>query len=74
MFFGGRLYPDVLSMGLDAADVAFVKAGFACAERGIDAHHATNTPTRRQFKAFRTGITSLRFNSPAKSERQNETL
>jgi len=35
----------------------------------MDTHvvHATNVPTKRQFKAFRTCISSLLFNSPSKN-------
>src|ERR1035437_5488739 len=40
---------------------------------GTHVVHATNVPTNRQFKAFRTCISSLLFNSPARTRRQDDT-
>src|ERR1019366_757874 len=40
---------------------------------GTHVVHATNVPTNRQFKAFRTCISSLLFNSPARTGRQDDT-
>src|SRR5271156_6142216 len=52
MYFGGWLYPD---------------GEFDCAATGADTAQAKSAPSKRDFKAFRTDISFLRFNSRAKS-------
>jgi hypothetical protein len=69
MFFGGWLDPDVASTGVAGAEVTFNKE-VDCAAMGAQVVQAISVPTKRQFKAFWTGISSLRFNSPARTDRQ----
>jgi hypothetical protein len=73
MFLGGRLYPDALSIGAAAADIAFTEVAVDCAATGTDTPDPTNTATKRHFNAFRTGMTFLHVNSLAGNERQNDT-
>jgi hypothetical protein len=61
MFFGGWLYPEVASTGLAGAGVTLDENEVACPAMGTDVAQATSAPTKRQFKAFRPGISSLRF-------------
>jgi hypothetical protein len=61
MFFGGWLYPDACSTSFAGAAVPFERDEFDCAALGAYAAQRTNTPAKRWFKAFRTGISLLRF-------------
>jgi hypothetical protein len=58
MFFGGRSYPDMASLGAPGVAVAFDADEFDCAAMGKDAMQATSAATKRRFKAFWTGIVS----------------
>src|SRR5580698_5429660 len=70
MFLGGWLYPDTPSVAIAAAEVTpNEKDALDCA--AICAAQATSAPTKRKCKAFRTGISFLRCNSPAKTDRQD---
>jgi hypothetical protein len=64
MFFGGWLYPDAVS--LEAA-ATFNEDWFDCATMGTHFAQTTSAPTKRKCRAFRADISSLRFNSPAKT-------
>jgi hypothetical protein len=64
MFFGGWLYPDAASLAVAAAAVPFDDES-DCATMGTDVAQATRAPAKKQYKAFRTGISFLQINSPA---------
>ncbi len=76
MFFGGWLYPDAPSVADAGAaatfnelrfnELTFNKDEFDCAAMGTHVAQATSVPTKRQCKAFRTGISS-----PASIESKN---
>jgi hypothetical protein len=78
MFFGGWLYPEVVSLGVAGAVATFnapfkaVSDGLCkkdncdCAAMGAHVEQATTAPAKRSFKAFWTGINFLRFNPSAK--------
>jgi len=68
MLFGGWLYPDAASTGVTGTEDSLDRDEFGCAAMGIDVAQATSAATNRQFKAFRTGMGSLRFNSRAKTD------
>ena len=73
MFFGGWLYPDAPSTGDAGAEVTFEEDEVDCAVMGTHVVKATSVPNKRHFKAFWGGISSLRLNSPAKTDRQDDT-
>jgi hypothetical protein len=56
MFFGGWLYPDAVSACFAEAEATFDGDAVDCAGRGRDAVQATRIPTKRRFKAFRSGM------------------
>jgi len=62
MFFGGWLYPDGLSLEIADAKATFNEEGLDCAARDIEVAQVRtpSAPAKKQFKAFRTGIGSLR--------------
>jgi hypothetical protein len=60
MFFGGWLYPDALST-FAAADATLDEVEADWAEEGAHAAQVAKIPTKKKLKAFRTGITCLRF-------------
>jgi hypothetical protein len=66
MFLGGWLYPDAPSLGV--AEVTFGGDEFDCAALGTPIVQAKSVPTKRQFKAFRTGISSSPLRFTAKTE------
>jgi hypothetical protein len=72
MFFGGWLYPDAFSGAVAAAELTFDADGSDCAAMGTDVPQATRAPAKKQCKAFRTGISSLRFRSLAKTSSQDD--
>jgi hypothetical protein len=79
MFFGGWLYPDAPSTGVAGAaaafnEIAFSADNFDCAVTGTEVAQATSAPITRQFKAFRTRISFLSFNPPAKTDSQQYSL
>jgi hypothetical protein len=67
MLFGGWSYPDAAAIGVAGAEATFNKDEFDCAAMGTNVAQATSAPTKRQFKAFRTDISFLYFNSPTKT-------
>jgi hypothetical protein len=70
MFFGGWLYPDAAWVGVVAAEVTSnEKDALDCAAMGPDVAQASSVPTKKKCKAFRIGISSLRFKSPRKDPR-----
>jgi hypothetical protein len=67
MFFGGWLYPDTPSVAVAAAEVTSnEKEAFDCAAMGPAQATSAPTKSKRKCKVFRTDISSLRFDSPAK--------
>jgi hypothetical protein len=62
------LYPDTGSVA--GGGDAFNKDAFDCAAMGADVAPATIAPSKKYFKVFRTGMNSLRFNSPAQNDQQ----
>jgi hypothetical protein len=70
MFFGGRSYPDAVSLGAAGVAIALDADEFDCAAMGKDAMQATSVPAKRRFKAFWTGIVSsasIHLQKPADS-------
>lgn len=74
MFFGGWLYADARSTGFAGAEITFDRDEFDWAAMGADAAQAASAPAKRQFKAFRTGISLLRSTPEQKTDRQDDVI
>ena len=62
MYFGGWLYPDALSAGVDLGEVALGTAAEAdCAAIGADGAQVTSAPIKKTFQALWNRMSFLRF-------------